>query len=163
MVETYKLKFTLLQQKILRLLFIKTGISLNALSIARKLNVSQTAIAKSLPFLEENGFIKLKKEKESKRWSIKLNMENHKVIQLKRADNLKLVYESGLADFLEKEFAGATISLFGSYSMGEDNFKSDIDFVVVGRKDKIINLEKFEKIFEKEININIYNSFKDIH
>ncbi len=163
MVGMYELKFTNLQQRILRLLFIKTGVSLNSLSIARNLKVSQTAVSKALPFLEENYFITVKKDKESKRLSIELNRDNHKILQLKRADNLKLIYESGLADFLEKEFAGATIILFGSYSYGDDIFSSDIDIAIIGRKDKLINLDKFESIFEKEIIINFYNSFKEIH
>ena len=163
MVNIYELRLTNLQQKILRLLFVKAGISLNALNIAKILGVSQPAVMKSLPYLEKENLIKIQQDKESKRWSIELNGENYKVMQLKRADNLKLIYESGLADFLEKEFAGATIILFGSYSRGDDTIKSDIDFAVIGRKDKLIDLEKFEKIFEREININFYESFKNIH
>ena len=118
---------------------------------------------KALPEMEKQTLIKLKKDKETKRWSIELNRDNHRVLQLKRADNLRLVYESGLADFLEKEFAGATIILFGSYSRGDDTLTSDIDIAVIGRKNKQINLENFEDLLERKININFYNSLKNIH
>jgi predicted nucleotidyltransferase len=162
-VNIYELKLTNLQQRILRLLFIKTGISLNALRIAKNLKVSQPAVSKALPLLLKENLIKVEKDKNSGRLSIEANRENYKIMQLKKIDNLKLIYESGLADFLEKGFAGATIILFGSYSRGEDTINSDIDIAVIGRKDKLINLEKFEVILERKININFYNSFKDIH
>jgi predicted nucleotidyltransferase len=118
---------------------------------------------KSLPKLEKEGMIKIEQDRESKRWSIQLNRENHRVMQTKRADNIKLIYETGLADTLEEQFAGATIILFGSYSRGEDTVKSDIDIAVIGRKEKDINLERFEKLLERQININFYDSFKNIH
>jgi len=163
MVNINKLKLTNLQHEILRLLFIKTGMSLNQNSIAKILKVSPPAVMKAIPALEKEDLIKIKQDKESKRWAIELNRENHKVMQLKRADNLKQIYESGLADFLEKEFAGATIILFGSYSKGEDTINSDIDMAVVGRKEKSIDLERFENSLERKININCYESFGKIH
>ena len=84
-------------------------------------------------------------------------------MQIKRAENLKMIYESGLADFLEKELPGSTIILFGSYSRGEDTIRSDIDIAVIGRKEKHINLDDFEKKLERNISINFYASFKEIH
>ena len=163
MVNIYELELTNLQQRIMRLLFVNAGRSLNALSIAKEIGVSQPAISKALPFLVKKDFIKLEKEKNSGRLSIQANRENHKIMQLKRADNLRLVYESGLADFLEKEFAGGTIILFGSYSRGEDIFNSDIDIAVIERKDKKTSLNNFEDILKRDIHLNFYNSFKDIH
>ena len=163
MVNIYKLELTNLQQEILRLLFIKAGQSLNQRQISKILEVTQPAVMKALPGMEKQGLIKLNQDKESKRWSVELNRDNHKVMQLKRADNLKLLYESGLADFLEKEFAGATIILFGSYSKGEDTINSDIDITVIGRKDKTIDLVNFEKALQRKININCYDSLKNIH
>ncbi|MBN2457778.1 nucleotidyltransferase domain-containing protein [Candidatus Woesearchaeota archaeon] len=84
-------------------------------------------------------------------------------MQQKRADNLLLIYECGLFNYLEKEFAGATIILFGSHSRGEDTINSDIDIAVIGRKDKKINVDVFEKKLERKININFYDTFKGIH
>ncbi|MBI4983160.1 nucleotidyltransferase domain-containing protein [Candidatus Woesearchaeota archaeon] len=163
MVKIYKLKLTNLQQEILKLLFVKAGISLNQRQIANFLEVTQPAVMKALPYLEKENLLKIQQDKETKRWSIGLNRDHHKVMQLKRADNLKQIYESGLADFLEKEFAGATIILFGSYSRGEDIINSDIDIAVVGRKDKLIDVAKYEQLLERKINLNCYDSFKNIH
>src|SRR3989344_1055275 len=163
MVNTYKLKLTNLQQEILKLLFVKAGISLNQRQIANYLEVSPPAVMKALPGLEAESLIKIEQDKDTKRWSVQLNRDNHKVMQLKRVDNLKQIYETGLADFLEKEFAGASIILFGSYSRGEDIINSDIDFAVIGRKDKIIDITNYEKLLERKININFYISFKNIH
>lgn len=163
MVDISKLRLTFLQQEILRLLFVKAGEKLNQRVIAKHLKVSPTAVMKAIPHLEKEGLIKIKQDKESKRWAIEVNGENHKVMQLKRVDNLKQIYESGLGDFLEKEFAGATIILFGSYSRGDDTVTSDIDIAVVGRKEKSVNFEKFEKMLEREIRINFYPSFNEIH
>ena len=163
MVNIYELKLTNLQQGILRLLFVKAGNPLNQRQISKILEVTQPAVMKALPALEKENLIKIQQDKETKRWSIELNRDHHKVMQLKRADNLKQVYESGLTDFLEKEFAGATIILFGSYSRGEDILNSDIDIAVIGRKDKLIDATDYEKLLERTININFYESFKKIH
>ena len=147
----------------MRLLFVKAGASLNQRQIANFLEVTQPAVMKALPYLEKQSLIKLKKDKETKRWSVELNRDNYGVMQLKRVDNLRQIYESGLADFLEKEFAGATIILFGSYSRGEDIINSDIDIAVVGRKDKLIDLAKYEKDLGRRVNLNLYDSFTKIH
>lgn len=162
MVSIYKLKLTILQQEILRLLFVKAGTSLNAHGIARALEVSQPAVSKALPMLEKEGLIKVSKDKDSKRLSIELNRDNHYVIWLKRVDNLKQIYESGLAKFLYDSLPGATVILFGSYAFGEDTSKSDIDLAVIGAKEKVLDLAKFEKTLEREIIINYYKSFNDI-
>ncbi|MEM3405797.1 MAG: nucleotidyltransferase domain-containing protein [Candidatus Pacearchaeota archaeon] len=163
MVNKYKQKLTLLQQEILSLLFRKTGLSLNQRQIAKHLGVSQTGITKALPLLEKLNYIKVKKDKETGRWSIELNRNNKRVWQLKRVENLKNIYETGFFDFLEKEFPGTTIILFGSYSRGDDTINSDVDIAIIGAKRKEIDLSSYEKFFERKINLNFYSSFSEIH
>mgnify|MGYP001578274958 CR=1 FL=1 len=141
----------------------KSGISLNQRQIANFLEVSSPAVMKALPKLEKYSLLKIKRDKETKRLAIELNRNNYKAMQLKRADNLKQIYETGLVDFLEKEFAGATIILFGSYSKGEDVVNSGIDIAVIGRKDKQIKLTEYEKELERQINLSFYDTFKNIH
>jgi predicted nucleotidyltransferase len=158
----YKLQLTVLQQEILRVLFMKIGKPLNQRRIAKLLNVSPPAIMKALPKLEKGNLISIQQDKESKRWSIELNRDNPKSLELKRVDNLRLIYESGFINFLEKEFAGGTIILFGSYSRGEDTINSDIDIAIIERKDKLVHIEKFEKVLGREINLNFYDSWKKI-
>ena len=95
--------------------------------------------------------------------SISLNRENKEVFVLKRLFNIKEIYSSGLVGLLSEKFPGAAVVLFGSYSYGEDTLKSDIDIAIIGSKSKDIILEKFEKLLEREIIINFYDNFKDIH
>ena len=86
MVNINKQKLTILQQNILRVLFRKSGVSLNQRQLANLLGVTPPAIIKALPLLEKLGFIKLNKDKETKRFSIELNKNNLRVMQLKRFD-----------------------------------------------------------------------------
>ncbi|PIO04761.1 hypothetical protein COT47_07610 [Candidatus Woesearchaeota archaeon CG08_land_8_20_14_0_20_43_7] len=163
MVNKYKLKLTLLQQDIFELLQIYAGLALNQRGIANKLGVSAPAVMKSLPGLEESGLIKTRQDKESKRWAIELNRDDHRIMQLKRANNLKLLYKADLVEYLEDAFPGGTIILFGSYSRGEDTINSDIDIAIIGRKEKIQDLTKFEKTLNRRISLNFYESFDKIH
>ena len=114
--DIYKLKFTVLQQEMIRFLAIKAGKSFPARRIAQALNVSPTAIAKALPYLEKEKLITIIKDKESKRLAIEINRENPKVIAKKRILNLELLYESGLVEYLSEQFPAKTVILFLSYS-----------------------------------------------
>ena len=163
MVNTSKLKLTLLQQDILRLFYKKAGLSLNQNQISKYLNVSAPAVKKALPYLEDNKFILINKDKETKRLSIQLNLDNHYVLGLKRADNLKQFYESGLADYLEVALAGSTIMLFGSFSRGEDLFNSDIDIAVIERKKKQLEMAEYEGYLGRKIHILFFDSFRKIN
>jgi len=160
--DMYKLKFTKLQNEIFRLLCIKSGTSLNQRKIASLLGVSPTAISKSIKSLEKNNLIKINKEEAMNLVSVRFNREDSRAVALKRAENLEMIYESGLVEFLGK-FSGASIILFGSYSYGEDTMESDIDIAIVGSKRKDIDVKVFEKLLEREIIINFYKSFKEIH
>tara|TARA_Y100000296_G_C5172602_1_gene258128 strand:- start:1995 stop:2534 length:540 start_codon:yes stop_codon:yes gene_type:complete len=159
----YKLKFTKLQNEIFRLFCIKAGMSLNQRKIAKILKVSPTAISNALPLLNKEKLIKIDKSKEMNLSLVQFNRDNVNAINLKRIENLKLIYESGLVNFLFELFPGAIIILFGSYSKGEDTTESDIDIAIIGVKEKDIDLIQFDKCLERTININFYSSFKKIH
>ena len=162
--DIYKLKFTILQQEILRFLFIRSGMSFNERGLAKSLDVSPTAISNSLEKLEKEGWIVVIKDKESKRLSIELNKNNHKIFQFKRTENLKMIYECGIVWYLSERFPGTTIVLFGSYSTGEDTFlNSDIDLAIIGSKEKKINTTLWEVKLERPISLNFYEDFKSIN
>jgi predicted nucleotidyltransferase len=162
MVNKYKPELTNLQQGILKFLFSRPESSFNMIRLSQFLEVSQPAIKKAMPLLEKNNFIKLSRDKESKRYSITLNRDNSEIIYLKRANNLERIYLSKLHSFLYDLFPGTTIILFGSYSRGEDSESSDIDIAIVGMSEKDINLSKFQKEMDRNISLHFYNSFKDI-
>ncbi len=157
--DIYKSKFTSLEQEILALLCIKTGTKLNQRQISKLLKVSPTAVGKSIPSLKDL----ISKEKISNIILITLNRDNPEAIQLKRTENMKNIYATKLAEFLENELPGATVILFGSYSRGEDTINSDIDLAIIGRKEKLMDLERFEKMLERKIIINFYSSLKEVH
>ena len=77
----------------------------------------------------------------------------------KKLFNLRMLFESGLVDYLVDEYNNATIIVFGSYSRGEDIEGSDIDIYLETALSPI-NLEKFEKKLQR--NIQLFN-FKKIH
>jgi len=161
--DIYKQKLTRLQNEILRILYINSGKELNQREIAKKLRVSPTAVSKSLNLLEKENLIVIKKQRNMNLNLVEFNTDNLEMIDMKRVDNLKMVYESKIIRFLEEIFTGCAIILFGSYSRGEDTIDSDIDIAVIGSKYKEIDLRKFENMLERKITINFYNSFKDIH
>ncbi len=168
--DMYQIKWTRLQAEIFRLFCIKAGQSMNLRRIAKFLKKSPTAVSNALHNLEKDRLINIKKEDNINLLSIEFNRDNQNAINLKRTENLKMIYESGLAGFLENGFPGCTTILFGSYSRGDDiwtnkneEYKSDIDIAIIGAKRKETELAKFEKLLERTITINFYPSFKEIH
>jgi len=165
--DMYKLKWTRLQSEIFRFLCIKSGEQLNQRTIAKALHVSPTSIAKALILLEKSDLIKINKNNKMNLNLVELNRDNPNAIDMKRIENLKMIYESGIVKFLTDNLPGSSIILFGSYSRGEDVFTkenpSDIDIAIVGRKAQEIDLINFNKILEREVILNFYISFKEIH
>src|SRR3989344_3830813 len=160
--ETFKLKLTSLQHEIFRLLCKNVGRPLNQSAMAKMLKVSSTAIAKAMIPMEKAAYLKIEKQGEMNLVNIRLN-RTQIIMQIKRTENLKMLYESGILAFLEEHFRGTTIILFGSYSRGDDTYTSDIDLAIIGTKEKDRDLSAFEKTLEKKVSLNFYGSFKEIH
>lgn len=156
--DKYKLKFTRLQNEIIRFLAIKAGDSYSSRSIAKALSVSAMAISKSLSLLEEEKIIIINKDKDVNKLLITFNRERS--WDIKRQLNLNLIYESGLAKFLSDKYEGATIILFGSYSRGEDTVDSDVDIAIIGYKEQEIDTSKYDRFLEREIILQFYEDFK---
>ncbi len=159
--DIYKLKFTGLEQAVFSLLCIRAGEKLSQREIAKLLKVSPTAVANSVRRLKEKNLAKIEKTKTIN--FISFNRDEQRAIELKRVENLRKVYTLGLSDYLLNALPGGTIILFGSYSQGEDTNSSDVDIAVIGRKDKLLELEKYEKSLNRRINVNFYDSWKAIH
>src|SRR3990167_8160512 len=111
--DIYKLKWTVLEQEIFSLLCLKAGEKLSQREIARILNVSPTAVSNSMKKLKDSNLIKVEKTKTIN--FVSFNRDEQRAIDLKRVENLRNIYISGLSAYLEKELAGATVILFGSY------------------------------------------------
>ena len=168
--DMYKVKWTRLQTEIFRFFCIKSGQILNLRKTAKSLKASPTAVSNALVELEKEKLLIVKKSKTMNLLSIEFNRDNKQTIELKRAENLKMIYQSGLSEFLFNKFPGCTIILFGSYSKGEDVWigetienRSDVDIAIIGTKEKKIDLTKFNKLLERTVFINFYKSWNDIH
>lgn len=157
----FKLKWTVLQTRIFSLLCQRAGEKLSQREIAQILGVSPTAITNSMKELKESGLIKVEKTKTIN--FISFNRDEHRAIELKRVENLKNIYLSGLSEYMHTELAGGIIILFGSYSKGEDTANSDLDLVIIGRKEKRVPFEKYEQMLHRKINLHFYPSWKEIH
>jgi predicted nucleotidyltransferase len=160
--DMYKLKWTRLQEEIFTLLSAKSGEKLNQREISKLLKVSPTAIGNALVELEKEKIIIIERQGKINLSLVFLNRESSEVIFMKRIENIRMIYQSGLYDKLFNSFPGTTIFLFGSYSQGGDVIKSDIDIAIIGNKERNINLEEYEKLLEREINVEFYDSWKII-
>ncbi len=158
--DALKLKWTMLQAEIFQLLCIKAGKKLSQREIALLLNVSPTAVGNSLSLLLKNDLITIDRLKTIN--LISLNRDESIVLGLKRVENLKQIYLSGFLSYVVDELAGGTIVLFGSYAKGEDIHTSDIDIAVIGRKNKKLSLDKFEKMLQRSIQVQFYDSWGKI-
>lgn len=168
--ETYKLKWTRLQNEIFGFLCVNSGKRFNLRGIANELKVSPTAISKAVKELEKEELLRIEKSKTMNLSYVSFNRENEMAIKLKSVENLKKIYETGLEKFLSEGFPGCTTILFGSYSRGEDLWfgeaddrNSDLDLAIIGVKEKEIKLEKFEEKIKRKISIQFFKSWKEIH
>lgn len=156
--DIYKVKWTVLVQNVFSLLCQRSGEKMSQRKIAKELDISPTAAGTAVKALEKIGLAK--KEKTKTINFISLNREE--ATALKRVENLKSIYVSGLATHLEETLPGSTIILFGSYARGEDTTRSDIDIVVIGRGEKAVKVEPYEKSLRRRINMNFYRTWKEM-
>lgn len=154
------LKFTQLESEVFSLLCQRAGEKLSQREIAKLLKVSPTAISSIVKKLREMRLATVEKTKTIN--FISFNRDDPRAIELKRAENLKVITLSGLSQYLTEQLAGATVILFGSYSKGEDTITSDFDLAVIGRKEKGLTLQPFAKRLHRPINVNFYESW-NIH
>lgn len=80
----------------------------------------------------------------------------------KRLANIKRLYDSGLVDYLRKEYSNPTVILFGSYFKGEDVEKSDIDLYIETPIKETIALKEFEKKLGKDIEVFKHRKISEI-
>ena len=162
MINTNILKYTQLQHAIFLLLCKTAGSKINQRTMATKLHVTSAAVGRALSQLEKDQLIVIQKPGKMNLKEIELNRENHRVIQLKRVENLRALYLSNFVEYITEQYAGSTIILFGSYAKGEDTINSDIDIAVIGSKEKNIDLHLFQKTLEREIRITYLDTLDNV-
>ena len=122
--------------------------------ISEKSKLAHTSVKIQLIKLVKANLIIQVNEKKGKRnfpfFVANINSEKFKFV--KKIQNLKQLYSSGILNFLEEKTIPSSIVLFGSYSNGEDIESSDID-IFIESKEIVLNLNKFEKKLNRKINI----------
>ncbi|MFH0876062.1 MAG: nucleotidyltransferase domain-containing protein [archaeon] len=80
----------------------------------------------------------------------------------KKLSNIRQIYSSGLIEYLINELSNPVIILFGSYARGEDTENSDIDLFIQTKSKSSIDLKKYEKNLNRNIQLFTFNSIKEI-
>ena len=109
-------------------------------------------------------------EKESILTTIKIGNVNlytadrssEKYLLEKKLYNIKKIYESGLVNYLRQELSNPSIILFGSFAKGEDTEESDIDLYIETLSKKDINIEKFEKLLKRRIQLFRHKNINEV-
>ncbi|MAG77872.1 hypothetical protein CL616_00745 [archaeon] len=121
---------------------------------ARMQNISPPNASQLLNNLEKEGL--LKKEEDRRYHFFHAKRENLTFIKFQQ-----IYYQRKLKDpikYIEKETINPIIILFGSFAKAEINENSDIDLAIFTITNKKLNLEKFEKKLNREIQVF---TFKD--
>ena len=158
--DIYNFKFTNLDSEVFAYLCRRVCDLMSQRDIALALGVSPTAVANVVQRLHSAQIVQLQKLKTIN--LISLNRESREVLYLKRVENLRILYASGLVAYLETQFAGSTIIVFGSFSRGEDTSESDIDIAIIERKPKQVDFLQFEPKILRKIHLNTYNNWNEI-
>lgn len=125
--------------------------------ISKKINIAHTSIRKNIKFLLEGNLIIPKNSKPFSGYVA--NRENPEFIALKRNYNLNSLNK--LKNYLELKLSPKLAVLFGSYSLGEDMENSDIDLLIITKKNKI-EIKEFEKELKREINLLILDNLNKL-
>ena len=144
--------------RVLRIFFDSPTKQFQLRELSRLLNLGLPSVINHVVELEKEGFIR--KEKGNVYKSYIANKEERFKVY-KRTDILIRLFESGLIDYIDEEFSPDVILLFGSASRGEDIETSDIDIFVLA-KERDLNIDKFEKILKRKINVLFEINVKDI-
>lgn len=123
--------------------------------LAKKLKLSPFSIKKYVDlFIEEDLVIE---EKRANLRYFKANINNFVFKYIKITTNLYTIQKAGLLEFLREKITNlSSITLFGSIARGEDDGKSDIDLIVIG-KTKYLNLSEIEGKLGRDIRPHIYS------
>ncbi len=112
--------------------------------LAKLSGKSPTTVAKYLNKLKKERI--LTSERKFNHLFFRANSEDVKFKELKFGYNLKKLRNSGLIEFLDKEYNHPeAILLFGSFRKAENFSESDIDLLIVTPLKKELDFTKFEK------------------
>ncbi len=129
--------------------------------IGRILKIAPATASKMLKEFSKENILKERKERRFNFY--KANLEERLYNDIKVFYTIRKIKESGLMDSINRFYLKPIIILFGSAAYGLDTETSDLDFLIVSENTKKIeNLDKFEKILKRRIQLFIVKDIKDL-
>ena len=151
------------EQKIAEVLYKNPYMEFTLSEISQISGVSKSQSSSIIREIGKENFIVLK-ELGKKSWRIRANNESFDFRKRKIAYNINLIFSTNLIEYLGEKFGNPkSITLFGSFRLGEDGKESDIDIAVEIAQKKgleIIELKELaplEKFFGRKIRIHVFN------
>ncbi len=137
--------------KLIQYFFENTEKEYHVRELAKLMNKSPTTVSKHLGLLKQQGILTSKKKFNHLFY---MAADNLKFKDLKFSYNLKKIRDSGLMEYLVKNYNHPeVISLFGSFRKAENFSESDIDLVVISPLKKELDFSKFEKKLGHKIQV----------
>ena len=153
--KTYNIK-----ERIREYFFMNPTKKMRVRQIEREIKLPLPSVIRYCKELEREEI--LKRETISGVSTYSADRASKKFLIAKRLFNIKSIFESGLLDYMIKEYFNPVIVLFGSYSKGEDIEESDIDLYVETPKKHEFKLQKFEKILKRKVQVFNYRNIREI-
>lgn len=136
--------------KIKEYFYINPSEKLRVREIERALKIPLPSVIRYCNELEKENILKIIEIGNSRFYTASKN-DQYKFD--KKWYNIRKLYDFGLIEYIKTELSNPVIIVFGSYAKGEDVEESDIDLYIESPSKKKLNLEKFKKIFKREIQI----------
>ena len=129
--------------------------------ISRIIKVSPATASNELKELSKKGVLIIKEERGFSLY--RANLESDLYKDIKVFYNLRKIKDSGILNEINNFYLKPTIILFGSFSNGLDNEKSDIDLTIISEKTKEFpKLKEFETKLKRELHFFIVKDLKDL-
>jgi len=145
--------------RVLRVFLDSPTIEFGLREISRLAKLAPVSIMRYLRDFEKGGIIKKFGRKDRPVYQAERDNENF--ILYKKLSILYELHSSLLVEELWQKLGPRALILYGSHAKGEATEDSDIDIFVIG-KNKEIDLDMFEKSFNKEIHLMFNSDIKNI-
>lgn len=121
--------------------------------LAKEVDVSTTTVSNVVEQLLKYQIIKI--EKTELTTNIQADLESENYFSYKRLFNLFRLEKTGFIKRIIKDHTPEAVVLFGSFTKGEDTEESDIDILLITKKDIRIDTNQLEKEFNRKVNLHI--------
>ena len=140
--------------------FVNPNSKLRVREIEKELEIPLPSVIRYVKELKSEGILKIIKIGNVVFYSADRSSDTY--ILEKKLFNIKSLYSSGFVEYLRIVLSNPSTVVFGSYAKGEDIESSDIDLYIETASKKEIDVEKFEKLLKRKIQIFRYKSITDV-